>query len=66
MAPLFALFFSLAAGNVTGADAGRIGAAILLVSLGLIKSRIYHAVVLIALLLAAIVAVPALVLFELR
>ena len=66
MAPLFALFFSFATGNVVGTDAVRIGAAILLVSLGLIKSRIYHAVVLVVLLLAATVAFPALVLFELR
>ena len=54
-APLFSMFFSLATtGNVNiAADAARIGVAILLVSLGLIKNRIYHTVVLSVLLLSA-------------
>ncbi len=52
-APLFSMFFSLATGNVNIADAARIGVVILLVSLGLIKNRIYHTVVLSALLLSA-------------
>ena len=66
MGPLFAVFFSIATGNVSGADAGRIGAAILLISLGIIKNRTYHKVVLIVLLLLATVVHLIVGLFELR
>ena len=68
-APLLAIFFSvatgnflLATGNVNIADAARIGVVILLVSLGLIKNRIYHTVMLSALLLS----VTSVVLFEVQ
>jgi len=66
MAPLFALLFSIATANASPADAGRFGAALLLISLALIKSRTYHKVVLIALLLLGVFAGPVLILFELR
>jgi len=64
--PLFGVFFSMAIGNTSAADAWRVGAAFLLTSLGLIKNRTYHKVVLIVLLLLATVGSPILGLFQLR
>lgn len=66
MGPLFGVSFSIATGNVSGADAGRVGAALLLTSLGLIKNRTYHKAVLIVLLLLATVISPVVGLFEPR
>lgn len=70
MAPLFILFFSMAAGIAGTSDLGRVAAAALLMSLGLIKHRTYHKVVLITLLLLALmftmVIGPVVGLFELR
>jgi hypothetical protein len=65
MAPLFAWLFSFVTGNAGVGDIGRFGAAALLISLGLIKNRTYHWVVLIGLLLLAAVFGPIIGLFEL-
>ena len=68
--PVFALVFALAADIAGTVDVGRIVAAALLISLGLVKHRGYHRVVLTTLLLLAIVFVtvigPGIGLFELR
>lgn len=69
-APLFVLLFSIAAGIASATDLGRVVAAVLLISLGLIKHRTYHKVVLGSLLLLALVFTtvigPVVGLFELR
>ena len=64
-APLFASLFSVVTGNAGAGEAGRMGVVILLVSLALIKNRLYHAVVLTTLFLTAVVLFPIFGVFEL-
>ena len=66
LAPLSALVFSIGAGIADVNDAGRLVAATLLLSLGLVKKTSYHNVMLTALFLLSVFAGPAITLFELR
>ena len=68
--PIFLLLFVLAADIAASVDVGRVAAAVLLISLALIRHRTYHKVVLTTLLLLALSFIwlfgPLMGLFELR
>lgn len=66
MGPVFSLLFAIAAGIAGAIDFSRIVPATLLISLGLIKNRTYHAVVLISLLSLLIVLAPFVTFLDLR